>query len=216
RSSSELLKLFNLEILESISRDSPPDIEKPLFVLTSSLPYTQSGYTVRSQEILAAIKALGMDVSAVTRFGYPASIGSRFRSRTVRVRGVEYKQNSALFMPLTTEKQVETAVKGLVKLARDCDATILHTTTDFKNAVVVSRAANELGIPWVYEIRGEIEKTWLTRQSQENRSVARSSDYFRLSEQQESRARSAAAAVFVISNQIRDRDRKSTRLNSSH
>src|SRR5699024_767976 len=100
-------------------------------------------------------------------------------------------------------KQIRLAVDGLVNAAREYKATVLHTTTDFKNAIVVSRAAKQLGIPWVYEVRGELEQTWLARAQGEQIASAASSEYFLLAKEQERKARKAAAAVFVISEQIR-------------
>ncbi|MGP5112812.1 glycosyltransferase family 4 protein [Corynebacterium casei] len=205
RTAQDQLILLNADIYSSVSRMEAPETEKPLFVLTSSLPFTQSGYSVRSHKLLKALMDGGVIVSAVTRFGYPASIGALPVSKISEVEGVKYIQNSCWRSPRSVTKQIEIAVKGLVRIARSEQATVLHTTTDFKNAVVVSRAARILGIPWVYEIRGEIEKTWLTRQAANMQEVARESEYFRLSEKQEAQAREAASAVFVISDQIRMR-----------
>lgn len=205
RTAQDQLALLNAEIVSSVSRSESPDAERPIFILTSSLPFTQSGYSVRSHKLIKALSDLGVNVSAVTRYGYPASIGALPSSNVIEIEGVEYIQNSTWRSPRSVDKQIEIAVEGLVKIARSEQATILHTTTDFKNAIVVSRAARILGIPWVYEIRGEIEKTWLTRQSSDMQKTARESEYFRLSEKQEALAREAAAAVFVISDQIRMR-----------
>ena len=205
RAALDQMALLNADILSSVNRTETPEAEKPLFVLTSSLPFTQSGYSVRSHKLLKALNDAGVDVTAVTRYGYPASIGALPNSKVSEVEGVKYIQNSSWRSPRSVTKQIEIAVDGLVRIARAEQATLLHTTTDFKNAIVVSRAARILGIPWVYEIRGEIEKTWLTRQAAGMQETARGSEYFRLSEKQEARARESAAAVFVISDQIRMR-----------
>lgn len=205
RTAKDQIVFLNADIVSSVDRTEVPETEKPLFVLTSSLPFTQSGYSVRSHKLLKALRDVGVNVSAVTRFGYPASIGSLSSSKVSEIEGVKYIQNSSWRPPRLVPKQIEIAVEGLVRIARSEQATILHTTTDFKNAVVVSRAAKILGIPWVYEIRGEIEKTWLTRHAANMQETARASEYFRLSEKQEARARESAAAVFVISDQIRMR-----------
>lgn len=205
RTATDQLILLNAEIFSSVDRTEAPETEKPLFVLTSSLPFTQSGYSVRSHKLLKALNDVGIGVSAVTRFGYPASIGALPSSKVSEVEGVKYIQNSSWRSPRSVTKQIEIAVDGLVRIARAEQATLLHTTTDFKNAIVVSRAARILGIPWVYEIRGEIEKTWLTRQTADIQETARESEHFRLSEKQEAAARDSAAAVFAISDQIRMR-----------
>lgn len=53
------------------------------------------------------------------------------------------------------------AVKLLEEEARDFNAKLIITTTGFENASIASEAARNLNIPWVYEVRGEPESTWL-------------------------------------------------------
>lgn len=196
------LGLLNSPILSSAERERFSGTERPLYVLTSSVPYTQSGYTVRSHYLLKAMKKAGVPVEAITRSGYPSSIGTLTTSPVQDIDGIRYRLNAHWFARTSFDGYLKQAVDGLVKEARKHRATILHTTTDFRNAVVVSRAARELGIPWVYEIRGELEQTWLSRVKPEFSEVARLSEYFLLSMEQESAARKAAALVFVISEQI--------------
>lgn len=199
---------FQLDMLQSpisistVRTDFQGD-ERPLYVLTSSLPYTQSGYTVRSHFILKALKRRGVPIEAITRSGYPSAIGTITSESFRDIETIRYRLNSHWFTPVSFERQNRKAVKGLVLAARSQKATILMTTTDFKNAIVVSRAAKELGIPWVYEIRGELEQTWLSRVEPELKYQAEQSEYFMLSQQQEKAARRSAASVFVISEQIR-------------
>lgn len=205
RAADYQLEILQTPILESKTRTQTSGSERPLYVLTSSLPYTQSGYTVRSHQLLSALRKAGSEVEAVTRSGYPASIGTITRSVFQEIDGVRYTLNSHWTASHSPSKNIERAVQGLVKVAVRHGATVLHTTTDFKNALVVSRAANILDVPWVYEIRGELEQTWLSRVPQELIDVARSSEFFELSRKQEQAAREAAAAVFVISEQIKSK-----------
>lgn len=202
------LGFLQSSIEPSLSRTTPVETERPLYVLTSSLPYTQSGYTVRSHFLLAALKETGVEVEAITRSGYPASIGTVTSSQVRDVDGVRYRLNSHWFARLSFKRQLKQAVAGLVREAREHEATILITTTDYRNAIVVSRAAQELEIPWVYEIRGELEETWLSRVQPKLSARAQKSEYYLLSQKQERAARSAAASVFVISEQIRQKVRR--------
>ncbi|MGO3068470.1 glycosyltransferase family 4 protein [Corynebacterium casei] len=203
RSAEFQLRLLRMGIIESVENREPSGVKRPLYVLTSSLPYTQSGYTVRSHFILKALKSAGMDVRPVSRFGYPAVIGTISRANYAEIDGIRYFLNSHWYVPFNADKQIELAVKGLVQQARLHKATVLHTTTDFRNAIVVSRAAKELGIPWFYEVRGELEQTWLSRVHPDLTCAAQNSEYFLLSKAQEESARHSAAAVFVISEQLR-------------
>lgn len=197
------LSLLTMPIFDSMSRDDFRGEERSLYVLTSSLPYTQSGYTVRSHYLLRSLIDAGLQTEAITRFGYPSSIGTLTRYRQQEIDGIRYNLNSHWLSSRTANRQIRLAVDGLVNTAREYKATVLHTTTDFKNAIVVSRAAKQLGIPWVYEVRGELEQTWLARAQGEQIASAASSEYFLLAKEQERKARKAAAAVFVISEQIR-------------
>src|SRR5699024_377579 len=122
-----------------------------------------SGYTERTHQLLTALKSQGMSVRGVTRLGYPVVIGSFPLEEKSVVDGIEYVHLLPNKYPMLKKEQIELAVRMLVREARDFNATILHTTTDFKNAIVVSRAAEILGIPWIYETRGELHKTWLSK-----------------------------------------------------
>src|SRR5699024_11056697 len=137
---------------------------------------------------LKALKRRGVPIEAITRFGYPSAIGTITSERFRDIETIRYRLNSHWFTPVSFERQIRKAVKVLVSAARSQKTAILMTTTDFKNAIVVSRAAKELGIPWVYEIRGELEQTWLSRVEPELKYQAEKSEYFMLSQQQEKAA----------------------------
>lgn len=205
KSANYQLEFLRARIMASPERKVKLSVERPLYVLTSSLPFTQSGYTIRSHYLSKAMLKAGLGIEAVTRAGYPSSIGTLARSKNEVIDGVRYNLNSHWHVPMSTEKQIQMAVAGLVQVAIEHKSTILYTTTDFRNAIVTSRAALELGIPWVYEIRGELEKTWLSRVPSESADEARMSEYYLLSEEQEKSAREAASKIFVISKQIENR-----------
>lgn len=75
--------LGDIAALEPGPRPSPPAVRtwpadgppRVLHVLTNSLPWTRSGYTMRSHDILTAQRSAGLAVTAMTRPGYPATIG---------------------------------------------------------------------------------------------------------------------------------------------
>lgn len=153
---------FSLDIIPSVNRAIQPDNENILLYLTNSLPYTQSGYTLRSQNLYSALASRSkVNVLAVTRYGYPWSIGSALPRIEDVVGGVRYVRILPIPFFLKPDRAVSNAVDAVVSLCKQNGITLLHTTTDFSNALVVSRAAAELGIPWIYEVRGEPESTWL-------------------------------------------------------
>ncbi|MGP6175290.1 glycosyltransferase family 4 protein [Corynebacterium sp. A21] len=170
-----------------------------LHVLTNSQPFTHSGYTVRSQNVLKSLQGAGVQVHAVTRVAYPVLVGKLPASETQHIDGVSYERLLPWFYPLSLQDRDDLAVKMIVKRARKFRATVLHTTTDFKNALVTSRAAAELGVPWVYEVRGELESTWLSRQPDKDAERAKQSEFFKLARNQENHCMYAASVVVALS-----------------
>lgn len=192
------------ERLEQLTQAPPASVKKlrnngkhrVLHYLTNSVPYTHSGYTMRTHNVLKAQKSAGLEVRGVTRLAYPVLVGKVPPSGVQVIDGIEYHRLLPTAYPVSLLERDRLAVDMLVEQAKRFGATILHTTTDFKNAVVVSKAAEHLGIPWVYEIRGELESTWLSKQPDQLQEQAASSQFYRLARNQEtSYARSADAVV---------------------
>ena len=170
-----------------------------LFYLTNSKPFTESGYTERTHQLLKALKDNGANVRGVTRLGYPVVIGAFPLYEETIVDGIEYVRLLPERFPKEKSEQIALAVQMLVDEARKFDATILHTTTDFKNAIVVSQAAEILGIPWVYETRGELQKTWLSKRPVEDQTQAMSSEFYKAASFNELEAMKSAAKVVQLS-----------------
>ncbi|KAB3519961.1 glycosyltransferase [Corynebacterium zhongnanshanii] len=172
------------------------------YVLTNSLPFTQSGYSLRSRAIMDMYERMGMRVRGITRLGYPLVIGHLHfpiddaRHNVSRLVGWRY--------PWSEKKRAEYAAELLVEKARDMQATVLHTTTPYANAQVVSCAARQLGIPWIYEMRGLAQDTWLSRMPAELAEVAAGSEQYAHVWKQEVDAARKAAAVVCISQVIKN------------
>lgn len=190
---------LDLPILKSRPLDNSCKTKNVLFYLTNSKPYTQSGYTERSHFLLKALQEHGAKVCAVTRIGYPVVVGEFPTRNCLILDGIEYRQLLPALLPRDKKQQIDLAVKMLVEEARKFEADILHTTTDFKNAIVVSRAAHELGIPWVYETRGELQKTWLSKRSLEVQEAAKVSEYYIAAENKELEAMRNSCAIVQLS-----------------
>ncbi|WOT02750.1 glycosyltransferase family 4 protein [Corynebacterium pyruviciproducens] len=170
-----------------------------LFYLNNSLPHTQSGYTERTHNILTALIDQGATVHAVTRLGYPLLVGKIPHHAVEKIDGVPYERIIPTVYPRSLQARDDEAVRQLVEVARRFKPTVLHTTTDYKNALIVSRAANILGIPWIYEVRGELESTWLSRFPVEEQELASQSDFYTLAHKQETNAMQMASAVISLS-----------------
>lgn len=205
RGIDHVLEQLNLSILSSLPlRENDPSSVRVYSLHTNSVPYTQSGYTIRSLRIMEALDEAGIANRAATRLGYPTVIGSRLDSEKEGEVGNRFDRLLPIIYPWSHKEYVGRAAELLAEQAREFNATVLHTTTDYKNAQVVSRAAHMLGIPWVYEVRGEPEKTWLSKFPKADQDNVRRSKRFNRTRQKETEAMLAASAVVVLSKVSRD------------
>lgn len=184
--------------IERVDKIDSPSMARPnaLYYVNSCLPYSVSGYTVRTQQLVNASRGKGWRIIPVTRVGYPASIGKLPRTAITRVAGVEYLHLLPLLPRFRRRERWERSVRLLVAHASSQKCSVLHTTTDFKNAAVVSAAARRLSLPWVYEVRGERDKTLATLAGGKK---GISPEFVRNFRRSETRAMRSASAVIAIS-----------------
>lgn len=183
---------------------SLPAAENPAHVdvlhfLNNSAPYTQSGYTVRTARLLEAQAAAGLKVAAATRIGYPVITGSWRVPDSSIVGGIEYHRLLPTSLERMPADRLTQQASMLQDLARRLAPRVLHTTTDFRNAVVVEAVARSLGIPWVYEMRGQLEKSWVARHVLERQDAVVNSPRYRAWRDAETEMARRADAVLVLS-----------------
>ena len=183
----------------SIVPTSPAGSIAPLFYLNNSLPYTSSGYTERTHEILKSLAHVDVPINAATRLGYPVLIGGFALCGTQTIDGITYQRLMPAKWPRTLGQRDSVTTDMLIRIAQSQHTSVLHTTTGYENAIVVSLAAQKLGIPWIYEVRGELESTWLSRFPEHEQEQVKKSDYYQLARQQETRAMQQASAVIALS-----------------
>lgn len=193
---------FHLPRLSPSPGWTAPDPGEPLRVLhllTSSLPHTQSGYTVRSHALLQAQSDAGIDVRAVTRIGYPVIIGRPSAQATDVVDAVTYRR----LLPARTQAAPIARLAQMSRLlAREVEAFrphLLHTTTNYVNALVAQAVARSFGLPWVYEMRGVLECTWVASRPVSQQAEALGSERFALLRAKEAEMARRANAVVVLS-----------------
>ncbi|WAP53327.1 glycosyltransferase family 4 protein [Arthrobacter sp. ATA002] len=165
-----------------------------LHFLTNSLPYTASGYAQRSHSLLRAQSRAGWAVHAVTRQGYPALVGKLTGRETENIDGVHYHRLFVARLPSGMDQRLQEQTAALLKLCLRLRPEVLHTTTHFVNALVVSTVARALGIPWVYEVRGLLAETWASSRP----GSARHSERHRNFRRRESDATRCADAVITL------------------
>ncbi|MGG5171555.1 glycosyltransferase family 4 protein [Pseudarthrobacter sp. J1738] len=193
------LKVFTGFLPVLTPREHQPRKRTVMHVLTNSLPHTGSGYAQRTHSILTAQRDLGWNVSAVTRLGYPVQVGKVLASGADSVDGIDYvrinpgrlKEGMAARLQQQAELVADEAVRR--------GASVLHTTTHFTNALVTAAAADALGIPWVYEVRGQLADTWASTRGPE----AIRSERFRLFREREADVMKRADLVVTLGEAMR-------------
>ncbi len=168
--------------------------------LTNSLPWTRSGYTVRTQALLEAEQGAGIVVGAATRLAYPTLIGRPWAGKEEVVGGIRYHRLQPRTLPRTVDRRLLLQARMLAEEVAKFRPHVLHTTTNYENALTVDAVSRATGIPWVYEMRGNMEESWLARQPEELRTYRRNSQRFSLMRQRETEMALRADRVVVLSN----------------
>lgn len=181
-----------------------PRPQSVLHVLTNSLPHTRSGSTLRSQAIMQAQRDSGWRVEAATRIGYPVTIGRIGTARVEMVDGIPVHRIIPPSLPPLAQDRLAEHARRLSALVATVRPSVLHTTTDYTNGLVTQAVAEAWGIPWVYEMRGQLELTWLSKRPEAVRAEAASSEFLRLQRDRETACARAADAVVVLSQVQKD------------
>ncbi|RKR18678.1 glycosyltransferase family 4 protein [Arthrobacter oryzae] len=165
-----------------------------LHLLTNSLPHTASGYAQRSHSIMVAQQEAGWDVLAVTRLGYPVQVGKLLARASDVVDGVRYRRLLPSRLAPTMDARLQQQAEELLQVALEFRPNVLHTTTHFVNGMVVRAVAQALGVPWVYEVRGQLADTWAATRGPE----ARDSEKYRLFQEREAEVMRDADLVVTL------------------
>lgn len=189
---------FRVE-LPPLKRRSTPEPNRVLHVLTNYYPHTSSGYTLRSRAIMQAQMEHGWQVEAATRLGYPVTIGRLGNPGVTWVDGIAMHRLIPWKMPAQEDDRLTEYARRLDRVAEQRRPSILHTTTDYSNALAVDAVARRRGIPWVYEMRGQLELTWLSKRPAPLRERAEQSERLRRQRERETACAKAASAVVVLS-----------------
>ncbi|MGM7669984.1 glycosyltransferase family 4 protein [Microbacterium sp. A93] len=178
----------------------PPVPGRIMHVLTNSLPYTGSGYAQRSHSILRSLTDLGFDVGAMTRPGYPVQIGVPWAGIQDTVDGITYHRLLPGRLAQGQADRLDQHARLLSEAVHRFRPALLHTTTHFTNGVVTDAVARAHGIPWVYEVRGQLADTWASTRGP----GARDSERYRLFRQREAEVARRADAVVTLGEGMRD------------
>ncbi|MPZ88444.1 MAG: glycosyltransferase [Nitriliruptorales bacterium] len=138
---------------------------RALHLVTNALPFTQAGYTIRSQRLARAQQAAGLDPHLVTRPGFPLLAGHLPASRSQQVMGVPaHWLLGPPAVPVSPDAILQHHVDAAWALADRLRPAVLHPASDHRNARVALALRERLAVPVVYEVRGFLEETRRTRQ----------------------------------------------------
>ena len=134
-----------------------------LHIVTDALPSTSAGYTIRTQEIALAQRAVGLDPHVATRIGFPVTAGAIDGRALVTVDGVPYHRLLPWVMPGRTDRLYQAHLRHAARLTQRLRPAVLHAASNYANAVIALALRDATGLPVVYEVRGFWEDTWLSR-----------------------------------------------------
>lgn len=178
-----------------------PVQDRVLHIVGKSLPYVQSGYTVRTQHIASAQRRAGLDTHVLTKLNYPLTEGETDALVLEDVGGVPHHRLLECDVPMYApdvrlDRNVETAVEAVRRIR----PAILHAASDYENALIALEVGKEFDLSVVYEVRGFWEETWLSSRE----ASAQESDYYRLRRNMEVECMQAADAVVTLAEVMRE------------
>ncbi|ASN39652.1 glycosyltransferase WbuB [Arthrobacter sp. 7749] len=168
--------------------------QSALHFLTNSLPHTGSGYAQRSHSIMTSLRDAGWKIEVLTRAGYPLSVGKIRAKEQDVVDGIPYRRILPAKYRSDMRSKIQQQADALEEAVLRMRPSVLHTTTDFSNALAVMSVAEAHGLPWVYEVRGQLADTWASTRPE----GAKTSQRYALFKEREAFVASRATHVLTL------------------
>ncbi|MFI0357196.1 glycosyltransferase family 4 protein [Actinomadura sp. 9N407] len=181
------------------SRTGAPDEGGVLQFVSNALPLTNAGYTVRTHRIALAQREMGFDTHVVTRLGYPLSQGLSDTRAAVEVDGVPYHRLLPWLPAKDPVRDVGKSADLAGRLVERVRPRVLHAVSNHLNAAVALELGRRHGLPVVYEVRGFLEDSWLSRDPAHQEG----DDFYRLTRELETRRMAEADAVVTLGEAMR-------------
>ncbi|ADG86893.1 MAG: glycosyltransferase [Thermobispora bispora] len=135
-----------------------------LHLVTNALPYTQAGYTVRTHRIVTAQRAAGLDPHVVTSWGWPMLQGHTDAAPYEDIDGIPYHRLLPKGeVPSESRGRMILGAAEVTELVKTLRPQVLHAATDHRNGSVALAVRERTNTPFVYEVRGFLEETWVSR-----------------------------------------------------
>ncbi|MFN8521425.1 MAG: glycosyltransferase, partial [Chloroflexota bacterium] len=145
------------------ARPHRPSLGHVAMVVANSLPRRQSGYSIRTQNVAAALGASGLDVVVASRRQEELLDGVA-PVDAWDVSGVRYR-NTATTREVRERPDHNATLNaaGIATIVAEHRAAVLHPVTPWPDLLASLGVAEQYRIPVVYEVRGFREETWQTR-----------------------------------------------------
>ena len=197
---------FDLNYLGDKSEDYSPKRLSVMYNVHSSLPYKTSGYTIRTREVVSAIKDMGLDISINVRWGFPTDrtdvIASDFGPLrdTFSDGGLDYtiSPDSRGLREFKFEDYSRLAAESILERAVEKRPMAIFSASDATVGLASSMVARSLKIPFIYEMRG----LWAMTRSANNPEFQGSARYD-LMMKMEKQCALSATIVLTISDRMR-------------
>jgi glycosyltransferase involved in cell wall biosynthesis len=183
----------------------PVSPSKVLHLLKISLPFRQSGYSVRSKYLLEAQVDAGLEPVAVTELGFPRSIGVTDFVESDEIAGIRYHRldrGPGYDLATPSDRYLTDFAQAAVPVVREEKPAIIHAHSGHRGyeiAMVGLALGKHFGIPVVYEARGFFESLWTS-----DMAWSEHSETYRRRFETESRCMAAADAVVTLSESMRN------------
>jgi glycosyltransferase involved in cell wall biosynthesis len=171
-----------------------------LHVVTNSLPWSAAGYNVRTHAIAKAQRDAGLDPAVATRLGFPVEQGHPSARAVDVIDEVRYHRLLPFGRaPWPDDAHLAANVEAAAALVEELRPALLHAATKHLNGQVALALRERYGLPVVYEVRGFLEETWLSRHGAD----AELSDRYRLARDVETDCMLRADLVVTLADVMR-------------
>ncbi len=178
-----------------------------LFALHHSDPHNSAGYSVRSRHIIENLMHLGIDVTAVTRPGFPWDMSKAPKNITTEdwVGSIHYFRipSQGHVAGESADRQfISGYAEALSQLIQEHDCSVVHSASNYPNGLAAAAAGRSTGARSIYEVRGFWHLSRATR-----RAILDGSPRFQYEESMEFETMQAVDHVVTLSEAMSDRIR---------
>lgn len=206
---ADKLKLFYLGY-SLVLKKTDHKVEKNKLAIVynvhNSLPETNNGYAMRTHYVATSILHEDINVSVVTRVGFPLDLNAIGRyadnSKLHKIDNIEYNRLEKVgfgWGEVSISKYISNYAIMLSVFTANKNANIIHSASNYLNGLSGANAANILNIPSIYEVRGFWEITKASREPNFKNSLE-----YKLQKQLEIQACEEVTSIIALSEVVKE------------